>query len=161
MIENGASSIPVTLGELMEEWMSKKRDVKKQTIAGYHSHYENHIKNKKFAKLKIKEIKLQDCKDIIADVVNFREKKDGCEVGLGYNTVRHIKSEISMALDYAVANDYIRANYMPTVKINQGLCDSREPGSLKRGVMRSCSSYAKRQLMSGMLIKNIVTALYC
>ncbi len=124
VIENGTSSIPVTLGELMEEWMSKKRDVKKQTLAGYHSHYENHIKNKEFAKLKIKEIKLQDCKDIIADVVNFREKRDDREVGLGYNTVRHIKSEISMALDYAVANDYIRANYMSTVKINQGLCDN-------------------------------------
>ena len=124
VIENGTHSTPVTLGELMEEWMSKKRDVKKQTLAGYHSHYENHIKNKEFAKLKIKEIKLQDCKDIIADVVNFREKKDNREVGLGYNTVRHIKSEISMALDYAVANDYIRANYMKTVKINQGLCDS-------------------------------------
>lgn len=27
VIENGTSSIPVTLGELMEEWMSKKRDV--------------------------------------------------------------------------------------------------------------------------------------
>lgn len=123
-VENGTSTAPVTLSDLMEEWMSKKRDVKKQTLAGYHSHYENHIKNASFAKLKIKDIKLQDCKDIIADVVNFREKKDDREVGLGYNTVRHIKSEISMALDYAVANDYIRANYMSTVRINQGLCDN-------------------------------------
>lgn len=51
------------------------------------------------------------------------EKKDGV-AGMGYNTVRHIKSEISMALDYAVANEYINANYMSTVKINQGLCDT-------------------------------------
>mgnify|MGYP002767571321 FL=1 len=65
-VENGTSTAPVTLSDLMQEWMEKKQDVKKQTLAGYHSHYENHIKNAKFAKLKITEIRLQDCKNIIA-----------------------------------------------------------------------------------------------
>lgn len=123
-IENGASAAPVTLSDLMVEWMDKKRDIKKQTLAGYHSHYENHIKNASFAKLKIKDIRLQDCKNIIAELTNHREtKKDGVAVGLGYNTIRHIKSEISMALDYAVSMGYITTNYMTTVRINQGLCD--------------------------------------
>lgn len=102
----------------------EKKDVKKQTLAGYHSHYENHIKNLEFAKLKIKDIRLQHCKDIIVELVSYREtKKDGTVVGLGYNTVRHIKSEISMALDYAISMGYITTNYMTTIKINQGLCD--------------------------------------
>ena len=124
VIENGKRVEPVTLSELMTEWMSKKKDIKKQTLAGYYSHYENHIKNAPFAKKKIKEIRLQDCKDIIAYLVNYREERKNGVVGLGYNTVRHIKSEISMALDYAVANEYINVNYMSTVRINQGLCDT-------------------------------------
>lgn len=123
-VENGTSTAPVTLSDLMVEWMNKKRDVKKQTLAGYHSHYENHIKDADFANLKITEIRLQDCKNIIAALVNHREtKKDGAVVGLGYNTIRHIRSEISMALDYAVSMEYISSNYMVTVRINQGLCD--------------------------------------
>lgn len=123
-VENGTSTAPVTLSDLMQEWMEKKQDVKKQTLAGYHSHYENHIKNASFGKLKITEIRLQDCKNIIADLINHREKtKDGEVVGLGYNTIRHIRSEISMALDYAISMGYITVNYMTTVKINQGLCD--------------------------------------
>ena len=115
----------MTISDLMEEWMAKKHDVKKQTLAGYHSHYENHIKNASFAKWKIKDIRLQECSDILADLIDFREKrKDGTILGLGYDTIRHIKSEISMAFDYAVAHEYITANYMLTVKINQGLCDN-------------------------------------
>ena len=118
--ENGKETAPETISDLMIEWMRKKKDVKKQTLSGYHSHFENHIKNAPFADMKIKDIRLQDCKDMIAYLI---EKKDGT-AGMGYNTVRHIKSEISMALDYAVANEYINANYMSTVKINQGLCDT-------------------------------------
>ena len=124
VIENGMRQTPVTISDLMVEWMERKRDVKKQTLAGYHSHYENHIKNAPFAKLKIKKIRLQDCKDIIAYLVNYREEKENGTVGLSYNTIRHIRSELSMAFDYAVANEYITVNYMTTVKINQGLCDT-------------------------------------
>lgn len=120
VLESGKTHAPETISDLMLEWMSKKQDVKKQTLTGYYSHYDNHIKNAPFAKKKIKDIRLQDCKDIIAYLIN---KRDGA-AGMGYNTIRHIKSEISMAFDYAIANEYINANYMSTVKINQGLCDT-------------------------------------
>lgn len=121
VLESGKDRAPETIADLMLEWMSKKQDVKKQTLTGYYSHYDNHIKNSPFAKKKIKDVRLQDCKDIIAYLIN---KRDGAAAGMGYNTIRHIKSEISMAFDYAIANEYINANYMATVKINQGLCDT-------------------------------------
>lgn len=115
---------PETLCELMEEWMDKKKEgIKPQTISGYHSHYENHIRDSKFGQYKIKEIKLPECENFINKLINHREMtEDGREVGLGYDSIRHIKSEISMALDYAVSHEYIVANHMRAVKINQGLC---------------------------------------
>lgn len=114
---------PQTLNELMVEWMDKKGDgIKPQTLAGYHSHYENHIKNSAFGQYKITDIKLPECENFINYLTNKREKKNGREVGLGFNTIRHIRSEISLALDYAVSHEYIVSNCMRTVKINQGLC---------------------------------------
>lgn len=120
VVENGTHQIPVTLSELMEEWLSTRQDIKPQTLTIYHSHYENHIKNEPFAKLKIKNIKLQDCKDIVSNLTNKRVNG----VGLGYGTVTRIKCEINMALEYAVAHEYIGTNYMRTVTVNQGLCDT-------------------------------------
>ena len=38
--ENGKETAPETISDLMIEWMRKKKDVKKQTLSGYHSHFE-------------------------------------------------------------------------------------------------------------------------
>ena len=117
------AEVPETLNELMEEWMSKKKDsIKPQTVSGYHSHYENHIKNSAFGQYKIQDIKLPECEGFINYLTNKRETKNGRQVGLSYDTLRHIKSEVSMALDYAVSHEYIVSNHMDAVKINQGLC---------------------------------------
>ena len=139
VVENGQTTIPETLSELMEEWLSTRQDIKPQTLTIYHSHYENHIKNEPFAKLKIKNIRLQDCKDIVSNLTNKRVNG----AGLGYGTVTRIKCEINMALEYAVAHEYIGANYMRTVTVNQGLCDT----SRKRNSM-AWSNEELQQLIS-------------
>lgn len=107
----------MTMAELMEEWMhSKKNGVKPQTVSGYYSHYESYIKNAAFGQILVDRVRLPECQSFIDSLYQYE---------LGYNTIRHIKSEVSMALDYAVAHEYIIRNCMPTVKINQNLCSTR------------------------------------
>lgn len=103
--------------DLMEEWMhAKKNGVKPQTVSGYYSHYESYIKKSAFGALLIGNVRLPECQNFIDSLYKFE---------LGYDTIRHIKSEVSMALDYAVAHEYILRNCMPTVKINRNLCSTR------------------------------------
>lgn len=139
---------PKTLNELMLEWMDRKGEgIKPQTLAGYHSHFENHIKESAFGQYKIKDIKLPECEAFINYLTKKREKKsDGREVGLGYNTIRHVRSEISMALDYAVSHEYIVSNHMRGVKINAGLCSDERKHETEAWTDEELSKIEKESL---------------
>ena len=105
-----------TVNDIVEEWIDIRRDgMKPQTRATYNGIYRKHIKETAFGQSKIQEVRLPECQAFIDSLYHKN---------LRVRTVEHIKSAISLAFDYAIAQDYILRNYFKAVKINKNMCTS-------------------------------------
>ena len=113
----GASDKEMTVSDAVLRWLqSRKEGVKGQTQSNYYGYYENHIKNTAFGQSRIADVRLPECQEYITSLY----KKN-----LSKSTLSHIRSEMSMVFEFAVAHDYILRNYFKSVKINSGLCSSK------------------------------------
>lgn len=113
----GASDEEMTVSDAVLRWLQSRREgVKGQTQSNYFGYYENHVKNSAFGKMRIADVRLPECQEYI----NSLYKKN-----LSKSTLSHIRSEMSMVFEFAVAHDYILRNYFKSVKINSGLCGSK------------------------------------
>lgn len=114
----GAKDIKtLTVADVMHEWLQvKKEGIKPQTLSGYYGHYIKYVKDSAFGQSCIDGVRLPECQSFID---SFYKK------GLSQGTLRHIKSEMSMVFEYAIAHDYILRNYFKSVNINGNLCSTK------------------------------------
>lgn len=110
----GQESSKMTVQDAVEAKIDAAKDgVKIQTYERYKRMFRNHIQDTRFGNMKLEDVRASECEAFIQTLY---------QKNLGYGSVKHLKSLVSMTFDYAVSHGYMRANYMKAVRINQGLC---------------------------------------
>lgn len=106
----------ITVSETVEEFIrSRKNGLKLSTYERYMRCWKNHVAETEFGNRRLRDIRLPECQQFIDGLY---QKK------LGFGSIKQIKSVVYQAMDYAVAREYVRTNFMKTTKINANLCST-------------------------------------
>ena len=129
----------LTVSDTVKEFLHSSKDgVKVTTHERYVRCWRNYIDKTRFGGLLLRDIRQPDCQAFINSLYGQN---------LVYGGISQIKGIVSQAIDYAIAREYIQANYMRTTKINVNLCNqttTRETTAWTDEEIRKLSDCSKK-----------------
>lgn len=146
------SSVPRTVGELVEKWMSKgmpgKRAKSASTMAGLRSYAENHVLPV-FGNVELGAVTVDDIENFLEARVETHSK----------SSLIKLKTILAQSFDFAVARRYVRWNPARVAILPAGASQKREPRALLAPERRALINVACEHRLGAWVALTVTMAL--